>query len=141
MTPTPLTIAEKQEAPHHPAAFINTIWEEGTKEEACRYLQKTWDELCEARKLLALMQRDKGWRPIAEAPRDGRKVILYRPLAHLSNDPHVTIKRSISTPNHCWECTIPDGVDGLNYTDGACYATHWMPLPPPPHQPQGKEQP
>lgn len=32
---------------HYPAAFINAIAEEGTKEEAIRYLQSTWNELCE----------------------------------------------------------------------------------------------
>lgn len=29
----------------HPAAFINSIAEEGTKEEAVNYLQSTWNEL------------------------------------------------------------------------------------------------
>jgi hypothetical protein len=32
---------------HHPAAFINNIRDEGTKEEALLYLQETWNELCE----------------------------------------------------------------------------------------------
>ena len=32
--------------PHKPAAFINAIAEEGTKEEAVKYLQVTWNELC-----------------------------------------------------------------------------------------------
>jgi len=40
-------------APHCQAAFINAIREEGTKEEACNYLQETWNDLCEARALLA----------------------------------------------------------------------------------------
>lgn len=34
------------EAPHVPAAFINAIREEGTKAEACDWLQKTWNEKC-----------------------------------------------------------------------------------------------
>lgn len=29
----------------HPAAFINTIAESGSKAEAIEYLQETWDEL------------------------------------------------------------------------------------------------
>ncbi len=33
----------------HPAAFINAISEEGTKAEAIKYLQKTWDELIDAK--------------------------------------------------------------------------------------------
>lgn len=32
--------------PYVPAAFINAIREEGTKEEACNYLQKLWNERC-----------------------------------------------------------------------------------------------
>ncbi len=33
----------------HPAAFINAIAEEGTKAEAIKYLQETWDELMDAK--------------------------------------------------------------------------------------------
>ena len=32
--------------PHCPAAFINAIAEEGDKDEAVKYLQLTYDELC-----------------------------------------------------------------------------------------------
>jgi len=32
--------------PHHPAAFINAIREDGTKDEACEWLQKIWNERC-----------------------------------------------------------------------------------------------
>jgi predicted metal-dependent hydrolase len=42
--------------PHHPAAFINAIAEEGTKAEAIEWLQKTWDELCEVRLELSRLQ-------------------------------------------------------------------------------------
>ena len=38
--------------PHVQAAFINAIAEEGTKEEAIEWLQKTWNELCYIRKNL-----------------------------------------------------------------------------------------
>lgn len=37
----------------HRAAFINAIWEEGTKDEAVEWLQKTWDENCDLRSLNA----------------------------------------------------------------------------------------
>ena len=37
----------KTEAPHQPAAFINALSEEGTREELIDYLQKTWNERCE----------------------------------------------------------------------------------------------
>lgn len=36
--------------PHHHAAFINAIAEEGTKAEAVEWLQKIWNELCELKK-------------------------------------------------------------------------------------------
>lgn len=38
--------------PHVAAAFINAIAEEGTKEEAIKFLQETWNELCYLRKNL-----------------------------------------------------------------------------------------
>src|SRR5690348_10626363 len=31
----------------HPAAFINSIADEGTKAEAVEWLQRTWDDLCD----------------------------------------------------------------------------------------------
>ena len=47
---------------HVQAAFINALREEGTKEEACDWLQKTWDELCavrrEMRALLAQHEKE-----------------------------------------------------------------------------------
>lgn len=42
----------------HPAAFINSIVEEGTKEEAIRWLQETWDELIEAKKKIIKLEGD-----------------------------------------------------------------------------------
>lgn len=32
----------------HPAAFINEIAESGTKDDAVKYLQVTWDDYCES---------------------------------------------------------------------------------------------
>lgn len=40
------------EYPHVPAAFINAIAEEGTKEEAVEFLQKIWNERCALREAL-----------------------------------------------------------------------------------------
>jgi len=34
------------DAPHTPAAFINSIAEEGSKKEAVEWLQKTWNDRC-----------------------------------------------------------------------------------------------
>lgn len=39
-----------REFPHHQAAFINAIADEGTKAEAIHFLQETWNELCELKK-------------------------------------------------------------------------------------------
>lgn len=72
------------------------------------------------------------WQPIETAPRDGRLVLLYRPLAHKAGDPVVTIRKSISDTRLVFENTIPPGYGGYNFTEGSCYATHWMPLPEPP---------
>lgn len=48
--------------PRYPAAFINAIAEEGTKAEAVEWLQRTWNEFCEAKQDRAeLMQALKGY--------------------------------------------------------------------------------
>lgn len=40
----------------YPAAFINTIAESGSKAEAIKYLQETWDELQDIKEALAASQ-------------------------------------------------------------------------------------
>jgi hypothetical protein len=46
----------RAEFPCEPAAFINAIADEGTKEEAIRWLQKIWDELCYVRRQASRQQ-------------------------------------------------------------------------------------
>jgi len=41
--------ANMGKAPHRPAAFINVIAEDGTKEEAIKYLQETWNDYMQER--------------------------------------------------------------------------------------------
>jgi len=77
-------------------------------------------------------EKTVGWLPIDTAPRDGSAVLLFRPLAQKTHDPIVTIRKSIPRASHVWEATVPPGCDGKNFTEGSCYATHWMPLPEPP---------
>lgn len=76
----------------------------------------------------------QGWRPIESAPKDGSKFIAFRPLAHLTHDPNIKIVRGVKHDNGCWDETVPSGFSSENYTDGACRATHWMPLPQPPKE-------
>lgn len=49
----------------HPSSVVNTIHESGSKAEAVEWLQKFWDELCDAREALKL---------IADGDNDPRKV-------------------------------------------------------------------
>lgn len=72
------------------------------------------------------------WQPISTAPRDGRKALVYRPLARNSHDEPVTVKRLIEGNHYCWPGTVPPGAEPNNPTDGSCHVTHWMPLPTPP---------
>lgn len=74
------------------------------------------------------------WLDIETAPRDGSVILAYRPLAHKTNDPIISIVKSVPYDNECWESTIPEGMKPDNYTDGYCKATHWMPLPAPPKE-------
>jgi hypothetical protein len=43
---------------HHTAAFINALAEEGTKAEAIEWLQKTWNENCELRERVAILEAE-----------------------------------------------------------------------------------
>jgi len=43
----------KSATPRTPAAFINTLYEIGSREEIIGYLQKTWDERCQFERELA----------------------------------------------------------------------------------------
>lgn len=36
----------------YPAAFINALAESGSRDELIQYLQQTWDELCDLRKVI-----------------------------------------------------------------------------------------
>lgn len=69
------------------------------------------------------------WQPIETAPKDGTKFLAYRPLAHMTHDLHIKIVRGVPNNYGCWESTVPSGYSFENFTDGACRATHWMPLP------------
>ncbi|HAX40613.1 MAG TPA: hypothetical protein DCY10_07045 [Clostridiales bacterium] len=83
--------------------------------------------------------RASGWQPIETAPKDGTRVLLYRPLAEKTGDNVVEVKRTTSYDNGCWPATVPPGASGENFTDGSCYATHWMPFPDLPPAPQGED--
>lgn len=69
------------------------------------------------------------WQPIETAPKDGTRILLYRPLAERTHDEQIDIRRGIPRDSGCWDETIPEGLTSENYTDGYCKATHWMPLP------------
>lgn len=75
-----------------------------------------------------------GWQPIETAPKDGTKFLAYRPLAHLTHDPQIRVVKGTPLNYGCWEATVPSGYSLENFTDGACRATHWQPLPAAPKQ-------
>lgn len=81
------------------------------------------------------------WLPIETAPRDGRKALVYRPLAENSGDERIAVKRLTGgQSNNCWDKTVPPGATPCNPTDGACHVTHWMPLPDEPAQQGGESR-
>lgn len=69
------------------------------------------------------------WQPIETAPRDGTQFLVYRPLAHVTHDANIKIVKGTPHNYGCWEATVPPGYSLENFTDGACRATHWQPLP------------
>lgn len=58
-------------------------------------------------------------------PEIGVDVWVYRPLAHLSNDPHMRVSKRQS-----YSAASPQGV--IHPFSCWCHVTHWMPLPEPP---------
>lgn len=60
--------------PHVPAAFINAIADEGTKDEAIAWLQKQWNETCALRAALENARRDI----FAIAPKRGSRSPLRK---------------------------------------------------------------
>lgn len=74
------------------------------------------------------------WQPIETAPRDGTQFLVYRPLAHVTHDANIKIVKGTPHNYGCWEATVPPGYSLENFTDGACRATHWQPLPAAPKQ-------
>lgn len=62
-------MAEPREAPHRPAAFINALAEEGTKDEAIQYLQKEWNENCQLREAAR-------WIPVTERLPDDEMTVM-----------------------------------------------------------------
>ena len=79
--------------------------------------------------LEAQLADKEGWQSIETAPMDGRMAFVFRPLAAMSHDQPVALKRLIGGNKHCWESTVPAGQSPFNPTDGCCHVTHWMPLP------------
>ncbi len=55
MTDKPNTTPE---VPHAPSSLVNAIREAGTKDEACDYLQKKWNELCQTRARVSELEAD-----------------------------------------------------------------------------------
>lgn len=97
----------------------------GSPEEVPAFIKDQFDRL----------RNDRQWQPIETAPRDGTRILLYRPLAETTHDDIIDIKRGMPSDQTCWAKTIPQGMDSTNYTDGYCKPTHWMPLPEAPkHQ-------
>lgn len=63
------------------------------------------------------------WVPVAERlPEEGHAVVLYRPLAHLTQDPDICIGWNTGRKN--------ESPQGVKHTfDCWCHPTHWLPLP------------
>lgn len=72
------------------------------------------------------------WQPIETAPRNGDRILVYRPLAEMTHNDSVVIGHGVPDDMGCSPQTVPPGMDRTNYTDGYCKATHWMAIPDPP---------
>lgn len=59
-------------------------------------------------------------------PEVGQEVLVYRPLAHETNDPHIALRQYIGGSHKS-----PQGVE--HGFDCWCHPSHWMQRPPSPH--------
>ena len=66
------------------------------------------------------------WQPIETLPRDGRYVLVYRPLAMESGDETLAITKTLKRGSTATRS--PQGVK--HWTERWCHPTHWMDLPP-----------
>lgn len=113
------------DAPIMRAAFINAIADEGTKEEAVEWLQKTWDEKCqlerqnaELRKQLEQAEARSRWTSVkAGNPKERGTYLVYQ-------------SGQIRIMNYGARTKWDNGRDRLR---GDCHrVTYWTSLPPPP---------
>lgn len=68
------------------------------------------------------------WQPIKTLPRDGRYVLVYRPLAMVTGDENITVARTLEKGSMA--TVSPQGVK--HWTNRWCHPTHWMDIPEPP---------
>lgn len=80
--------------------------------------------LREAIAALSRVEGAQGWRPIASAPKDGTRVLLYRP----NWAEHTVV---------AWYHALGSEWAAVNGFDVAGEPTHWMPLPPAPPATEG----
>jgi hypothetical protein len=74
------------------------------------------------------------WQPIETAPKDGTMILVYEPAIGEYGEEGIYIvswNREYSRQPKTW-CVILSEQDEQGGCSTVDYATHWMPLPPPP---------
>ena len=73
------------------------------------------------------------WLPIATAPQDGTRVLIYMPESSSRKvlEAYWAMPWEAAPEDQCWWST-PHGPTGRGYTILPKAVTHWMPLPAPP---------
>jgi hypothetical protein len=77
------------------------------------------------------------WQPIETAPRDGTGLLLWADWRSEVCFGKFQTKKRGAFALQGWTLTFKDGYK----LHGEREPSHWMPLPPPPTQPQGEGQP
>lgn len=67
------------------------------------------------------------WQPIETAPKDGTEIIIY------CTDTKPCMGAFVADMGWCAPARFPG-----SWIDLPDHPTHWMPLPPPPHSPDGE---
>lgn len=69
------------------------------------------------------MKAESGWRPIETAPKDGRRIIVFRPTSNREYIPRVGEDYFSKRLDDVWAMS-----------NSSHQPTHWMPLPEPPNE-------
>lgn len=86
-------------------------------------------------------QTDHGWRSIETAPKDGTAILIWQPdKSRFDDKPRSGVQDDNRYAIGYWRCEESSSKGSWgNRNSAEVHPTHWMPLPPPPSNSEGRE--